>query len=182
MHTNQGSCFHAKFFIFQQRRGGAVEVARGRQIDWSHGSCLSRADQTTARQTEWAVECLSSCRVHSTQWKATHLVRGPLGQGISSLTLLNHHKWVTKSEAVRNLYLLREKKWRRNNDAWCHFCSVVSSSQAAFANYNHWAVWFVLRDGSIRPMLHAPAKPSICGRLTEQAPWQIVCFEEEAVI
>lgn len=105
--------FSRQVFYFPTKKegwGGArAEVARRRQIEWSHGSCLGSADRTAARQAEWAVECLSSCRVHSTQWKATHLVRGPLGQGVSTLTLLNHHKWVTKSEVVRNLYLIPEK-------------------------------------------------------------------------
>lgn len=126
IHTNQGSCFHGNFFIFLQRRGRAAELAMGRQIEWSHGSCLGRADQTAAKQAEWAVECLSSCRVHSTQWKATHLVKGPLSQCVPTLTLLRHHNRVTKSQVVRNwepgcqkLVLASWKHMVANNEAWC---------------------------------------------------------------
>lgn len=108
-YKNQGSCFRARFFIFLQRRRGAG-VAAGWQIKWSNGSRLGRAAQTAARQAEWAVECLSSCRVHSTQWKATHLVTGLLGRGVPALTLLSCCNRATKTEGVRNALLASWKE------------------------------------------------------------------------
>lgn len=152
------------FFKFSNREGEG-EVARGRQVEWSHGSCLGRADQTAARQAEWAVECLSSCRVQSAQWKATHHVRGPLGQGVSTLTLLNKPQIGNKEWGCQKCVLASCKDTMANRDVWCHFCSVVLSSQAAILNCNYWAIWFVLGDGLIRRMLNVPAVASICDRL-----------------
>lgn len=111
----RGHVFTPGFFIFQQRRGGGGEVTRGRQTEWSHGSCLGRADQTSARQAEWTIEYLSSCRVHGVQWKATHLVGGPVGQGISALTLSSYHKGAT--EWGRQKFVLSPPK--RNGGKQC---------------------------------------------------------------
>lgn len=90
--TNAGSCFHARFFLFNREEEEGAVVAKGQQIEWSCGSSLGYADQTAARQAEWTAECLSSCTALSAQWKATHLVGGPLGRDISNLTLVNHLK------------------------------------------------------------------------------------------
>ena len=102
-YKKQGSCFRARFFIFLQGRGRVARVAVRWQIKWGNGSRLGGAVQTAARQAEWAVECLSSCRVHSTQWKATHLVTGLLGRAVPALMLGSRCNRVTKTEGVRHL-------------------------------------------------------------------------------
>lgn len=53
VHTNWGSFFHARiFFKFSNREGEGPKVAKGRQIELSHGSSLGYAGQTAAMQTE----------------------------------------------------------------------------------------------------------------------------------
>lgn len=117
----KGHVFMPGFFIFLPRRERVAGVAMGWQIKWSNGSCLGRSVQTAARQAEWAVECLSSCRVHGTQWKATHLVTGLLGRGVPTLALPNRHNRLTKAEVVRKLYSRSEKKRRWKAKARCGF-------------------------------------------------------------
>lgn len=125
------------FFIFLQGRGRVARVAVGWQIKRSNGSRLGRAVQTTARQAEWALECLSSCRVHSTQWKATHLVTGLRGRGVPTLTLLSRCNRVTKTEGVRTGLIGVQKR----NGGKSRRVSEVSGRPA---------VWFCWRNQSLQ--------------------------------